>query len=160
MSLIIRAKFRCMEITHHWNKWSSVKFLPVKRDGKDSENTRFWDASPSGELRLDYTASAHEIWHNPEGQRVVSDVLNVGDYYYLDLTPQVGESEDAWNLNSVTKTESGGNVTFYFNQYKNPGLRNVTLHLNLTQPGTLELFGSPGKPWAADLRWAEASDLE
>lgn len=52
----VRAKFRVSEITEHaygMQLMKTVKLEPVrKNDDPESENSKFWAASPSGEIRL------------------------------------------------------------------------------------------------------------
>ncbi len=52
----VRAKFKVSEITEHaygQQLMKTIKLVPVfKSDDPDSENSRFWAASPNGEIRL------------------------------------------------------------------------------------------------------------
>lgn len=52
----VRAKFKVTEITEHAygnERMKTIKLAPVfKSDDPEGENTRFWKASPNGEIRL------------------------------------------------------------------------------------------------------------
>ncbi len=96
----IRAKFQCNTITQtmggrHREIQGEQKYVPepvytiemapvYESDaGKNAENKKFWDASPSGKLEL---------------QCVLKEVIEhfeVGKYYYLDI---VEAPEDATKL--------------------------------------------------------------
>lgn len=80
---MIRAKFKVTEITRHMGSkkegdaWvpaemQTIKAVPVS--GGSEENKRFWDASPSGELRLGVINQA--AW----------SAFELGREYYLDFT--------------------------------------------------------------------------
>lgn len=81
--MAVRAKFYCTSITK--SAWSpnkpatqvAVTFAPVPFDhaNPNSENSRFWKASPSGELRLSID--------NP----AAVEQFEVGKEYILDFTP-------------------------------------------------------------------------
>jgi len=53
---MVRAKFKVSEITEHAygnQLMKSIKLVPVlKNVDPESENSRFWAASPNGEIRL------------------------------------------------------------------------------------------------------------
>jgi hypothetical protein len=54
----------------------TLKFAPVFHNGvKDHENTKFWEASPSGEIKLGTV--------NPEAWAT----FELGKEYYVDFTP-------------------------------------------------------------------------
>lgn len=54
--MAVRAKFKVSEITEHAygnQRMKTIKLQPVfKSDDPDGENTKFWQASPNGEIRL------------------------------------------------------------------------------------------------------------
>ncbi len=90
----VRAKFllnsstsqlhtRCKDSTKPWNapgnqesvEMRTLKFSPVYGNGNpDHENTKFWNASPSGSLELGTV--------NPEAW----SAFELGKEYYLDFT--------------------------------------------------------------------------
>ena len=53
---MVRAKFKVQEITEHaygQQLMKTIKLVPVfKSDAPEGENSRFWAASPNGEIRL------------------------------------------------------------------------------------------------------------
>ena len=80
---MVRAKFKVTEITRHMGSrkegdaWvpaemQTVKMSPVT--GGSEENKTFWDASPSGELRLGVINQA--AW----------SAFELAEEYYLDFT--------------------------------------------------------------------------
>lgn len=52
----VRAKFRVSEVTEHAygnQLMKTIKLVPVLKDADpESENSKFWAASPNGEIRL------------------------------------------------------------------------------------------------------------
>lgn len=54
--MTVRAKFKVNEITEHaygMQRMKTIKLQPVsKTNDPESENSKFWSASPSGEIRL------------------------------------------------------------------------------------------------------------
>lgn len=53
--MTVRAKFKVQEITEHAygdKRMKTIKLQPVHSSVAGSENKAFWDASPSGEIRL------------------------------------------------------------------------------------------------------------
>jgi hypothetical protein len=79
MSQMIRAKFRCESVTHHSVNGEprySAKFFPVFPNGDPNhENSKFWQASPSGSLEL---------------QTVKINPFRPGAEYYVDFTEVAG----------------------------------------------------------------------
>ena len=95
----VRAKFRCMEISHHWNgECTIVRFMPVMaRNGcwKDdetasAENASFWHATPSGEMKLTFKNPYH---HDFE----------LGHSYYVDMAP---DDAGDWELREYRRVSS------------------------------------------------------
>lgn len=83
MSPTVRAKFRVSSVeARAWNgskkpdHWS-ITMEPVTRDSDDpdSENTSFWEATPSGKLEIQTT------------NKDAADRFTPGREYYLDFTP-------------------------------------------------------------------------
>lgn len=71
---MVRAKFRCVTKTTNADgpaKYSYL-FFPVYSSDPASENKAFWDATPSGELKMTC---------------ILSEAFEVGKSYYLDFTP-------------------------------------------------------------------------
>lgn len=80
----VRAKFTVESITNHRGygngPMTSVKMIPVgpkyvENKIVESENTKFWSASPSGEMKLDMVNAA------------AAEQFVVGKEYFLDFTP-------------------------------------------------------------------------
>jgi hypothetical protein len=90
-----RAKFKCDTITRResgsWrkvqgeNQWvkheeHTIEMSPVyHNDDPDHENTKFWEASPSGNFTLGCV--------NPEAVKM----FEPGKEYYIDITPAPAE---------------------------------------------------------------------
>lgn len=73
-----RLKFKVQEITRHdynGKEMRSIKLLPVAADSDpESENSRFWEATPTGELR--FTTS----------NMAAADEFVLGEACYIDVT--------------------------------------------------------------------------
>lgn len=70
----VRAKFRVHNISRH--DWGTEVFLsPVYSDDPKHENKRFWDSTPSGDLRMTIKNDA------------AAQLFENGKEYYLDFTP-------------------------------------------------------------------------
>ena len=92
---MVRAKFRCLHVTKSWDGKAVADYSPVMPKNKDvwqpenpdevsAENRSFWDATPSGELRLWFREAAAA----PEP----------GSYVYIDMEQGDGD----WTLDKVT----------------------------------------------------------
>lgn len=152
----VRAKFRCLAVSHKWNHEIVAEFGPVlnKKGDHYEENKTFWEFTPTGELELSYF---HECPIEP------------GAYYYLDLVESDGENP--WTLNMLSLHEGGrGDVqlSWYRNMpdgwdYKQPypaGLHRGQFEMTIEGSRTraLETFGKPGTKWELTVTLAEPSD--
>jgi hypothetical protein len=141
----MRAKFRCMSACESWDKSIAVVLQPVLRSKtQDPENTTFWDATPSGEMRLTFKESTP---------------FKVGDYYYLDF----GRSEDGrWIFSQSTRYVGGGEVQFMA-AWNNTVAPKEVMHGNLTMglsyDALLDQLQDTGSKWDISFVWAEATDL-
>ena len=74
-----RCKFSCQRVAHiiHGGKIAGVEVLlyPVYSSDPNSENKQFWDATPSGEMRLHITKPEAANW------------FESGKEYYVDIAP-------------------------------------------------------------------------
>ena len=58
-----RAKFYVDSVTHYGdNNGTSVELLPVFGLGDDSENAKFWSATPSGKITMFIKSDAAEVF--------------------------------------------------------------------------------------------------
>ena len=152
----VRAKFRCLGITHRYDKNSIVELGAVmnKKGDNFEENASFWDATPTGKAELVF---AHECDMEP------------GAYYYIDLVET--EEEDAWHLNSVRLSDNGqGDVSFSwyrkmakdwnYKQPTPPGMHRGSLEMTLEGGKTMALsaFDKPGSRWKVEFTFANPSD--
>lgn len=74
----MRCKMRLNEKTagdYSGQQKTKLSFAPVFSEDPESENKKYWDATPSGELRLDVVNAA------------AVEGLEVGKEYYVDVTP-------------------------------------------------------------------------
>lgn len=82
--MTVRAKFVVTNITRG-TEYAQIEMRPVMPkyvDGKlipDSENSRFWDASPSGEFKMNVQSKA-------SGFPFIA-AMNPGDEFYFDIIP-------------------------------------------------------------------------
>jgi hypothetical protein len=140
---MIRAKFRCMSVTRDWNNAEVAEFRPVKRDGdKDSENKKFWDASPSGSATLTFKG--------PCGYKP-------GDYYYIDMEMA---DEGKWGAGTISRhSGGGGSVKLYRNwEPVDEGMIRGDLEMGVSYANVLDLFGLPDGKWNVVFSFAEKSD--
>ena len=98
---MVRAKFRCMSILHAWNNQFTVEMQPVVASGENEENRAFWNATPTGEIRLVY------------GEGTAFMPFVVGDYYYVDMAPdgEDGRADPPWRLYELSQTEHRLGIT-------------------------------------------------
>lgn len=94
---VVRAKFAVQKIettlhrksprkpdgtSDHQNPYTvemrTIVLSPVYSEDPESENRRFWDASPAGEIRLGTINP--QAWH----------AFELGGEYYIDFTPAGG----------------------------------------------------------------------
>ncbi len=74
MSKTVRAKFRVHNITKH--DWATeVSLSPVYSEDPKHENKTFWDATPSGEIRMTIKNEAAAMAFEPNKE------------YYVDFIP-------------------------------------------------------------------------
>ena len=158
----VRAKFRLLSILHTYEGIQAARLVPVKRDGKDGENSAFWKYTPSGELRLDCRGIASDSDGQP---------LRLGDYYYLDFTevepPEQGWPSPAydgvWSVSQVTLGQDSHQVDLHWSNWQvQSGLKSGALKLGLTEQRVVAMFGEPTHPsrgrWLFRVSFAETSD--
>lgn len=76
-----RCKMRLMSISGGWSasdKSRTVQFVPVSGEGSE-ENKKFFNATPSGEIKLNISAAA--------AQSLGLDQGKIGSEFYVDITP-------------------------------------------------------------------------
>lgn len=75
---MVRAKFQVSSLAPWSNGGGEVKLTPVYSNEKDHENKQFWDATPSGEIRLGINnPAAYNFFH-----------MHARDSeFYIDFTP-------------------------------------------------------------------------
>lgn len=91
--MVVRAKFKLIsqKNSEGWKKdkegktalVASYEFTPVYSDDPESENKKFWEATPSGKITLDTV--------NPE----VLKEFDIGREYYIDFIPVESPEEKA-----------------------------------------------------------------
>ena len=70
----VRAKFKVNSV-NRFEFGETVTLIPVYSTDQDSENYRFWSATPSGKLEMQIS--------NPEAQ----GMFEPGQEFYIDLSP-------------------------------------------------------------------------
>lgn len=83
---MIRAKFRIMTASRHWDGSTSLNLLPVNANGDDvdaEENKLFWDATPAGEMSISFAPDDEPDW------------MSAGGYVFLDLEENVDGGVEA-----------------------------------------------------------------
>jgi hypothetical protein len=80
MATTTRAKFYVEQVTEYSSfKGKEIKMRPVYSQDPESENKKFWDATPNGNIVLSIA--------NPEG----AAIFMLGREYYVDFTPADSE---------------------------------------------------------------------
>lgn len=145
----VRAKFRCMEITHDWEGRRRVLLRPVTAtspgapaDQRD-ENAAYWKASPSGELSLQF--------RGPDEQ-----LLEPGAFYYVDLHEARGSGADPhdreWVLSFLGLSATNIEVKLYANWDEHSQLIQGTLTLGIDNQDAWPIFmGKLGSSWHIEL---------
>ena len=140
---MIRAKFRCMSLTYNAETASEVRFLPVNPKGECypdgcEENAAFWDATPSGELKIG-------IAHGAEVPFVV------GDRYYIDME-EADEGDQRWKLWGVTQHEGNINVELGLGWSNERLMVHATLEMGIMNATAWPAFlNKAGSKWAVTL---------
>ena len=152
----VRAKFRCLGITHRYDHNFIVELGAVmnKKGDNFEENKSFWNCTPTGKAEV---VCVHECDFEP------------GAYYYVDLV-ESGEDDD-WHLNYVRLSDNGqGDVSFsWFRRmpkgwdYKQPtlpGPHRGSLEMTIESGKTkaLSVFDKPGSTWKVAFTLAGPSD--
>lgn len=145
---MIRAKFRCLSITHRLTSGgkatdSVVELKPViakssSWPGGSEENQKFWSATPTGEASWVY-------------RDVPANVpFSVGSYYYVDLEEIEGEPVDrSWKLWKVEQTESTLTVQLGLGWAESARLASASIALGIENKGAWPAFlGKTGTRWA------------
>lgn len=142
---MVRAKFRCMEISHFFNgDGTKVRLLPVMAksprfpESKDvsEENAAFWDATPSGEAEVSMAGMAD-----------ASFVL--GSCYYIDMEPCEG---GPWTLDVVSHTATQRDITLRLpwdvrppdQEARGGSMRMATVQMNIGNQSAWPAFEGPG----------------
>lgn len=138
MTMLIRAKFRCMSVTYHAEQASDVRLLPVAPkcgaypDGCE-ENLAFWDATPDGEMKVG-------VKH---GEPVP---FQVGAFFYIDMKV----ADEGWKLWEVVQHESCITVKLglgWDNERK--GFLHVSLEMTINPGPASDAFtGKVGTKWS------------
>ena len=142
---MIRAKFRCMQVSRNWDNNETVDFRPVNRSSsKDPENQQFWEATPSGEAQLQFK--------NAKGG------YEPGAYYYIDMEPN---PEGQWKVSSTTQHKSGdGDVHLSRAWGSEDGLNYGFVKLGIKATQVVEMFGKPAEEvaWTVEFTYVEPND--
>ena len=154
----VRAKFRCLGITHRYDHNIIVELGAVmnKKGDNFEENSSFWKYTPTGKAELVF---AHECDMEP------------GAYYYIDFVELEDKDPGAWHLNHVRLSDNQqGDVSFsWYRQmpkewdYKQPtppGMHRGTLEMTIEGGKTMALsaFEKPGSLWKVTFTFANPSD--
>jgi hypothetical protein len=149
----VRAKFRAMEISRHWNgKLTEVRLLPVYGKRKDEypddpgaceENAAFWDATPSGEASVRYGTV--------EGDKVP---FKLGRCYYVDMVPS--ESVTRWQLKVNSQYETQLDIELNC-KWDTEHLRTGSIKMSIGNEGAWPAFqdAGPGSFWTVEFTEAE-----
>lgn len=135
---MIRSKFRCMSVTHHAEQGTSVKLLPVigKTGSPDeAENRVFWKYTPSGEATVTFQ----------EGAKVP---FAVGNYYYLDIEPNV---EHPWKFWELTQRVDSLTIKINLSWSRDRPLTHGEVQMQIDNKSAWPHFmGQVGTTWSVD----------
>lgn len=133
---MVRAKFRCMEISQVWNgKSTAVRLLPVyAKTGNDwdepdacEENRLFWDATPAGTALLHY--------------RTLEEVpFELGQAYYIDMEPGDGE----WKLHVTSQYEGQLDIGLTKPWHQEGLLADASVEMSITNEAGWPAFKGAG----------------
>jgi len=145
---MVRAKFRCMEISQVWNgKSTAVRLLPVyAKTGKEwdepdacEENRLFWEATPAGTALLQYrTVDLKEV------------PFVLGKTYYIDMGPT--QVETRWKLHVTSQYEGQLDVTLEYPWSDEGELSNGSIEMSITNEAGWLSFqeAGPGSGWSVE----------
>lgn len=148
----VRAKFRVMEISRHWNgKLTEVRLLPVygkhgnKWDEPDAceENVAFWDATPAGEASVQYgTVEEAKV------------PFKLGRAYYIDMNPV--DDVTRWKLKVTSSYETQLDVRLSCS-WDTEHLRTGHVEMSINNTGAWPAFMDPGPGSFWQVTFTEAS---
>lgn len=154
---MIRAKFRCLELTMRWDYTSCIKLAPVTKKKYDhsageamnfAENEKFWKYTPSGECYLHF-----------ETMDVSKIPFKIGSYYYIDMEQKDGGT---WSLDTAQYygTDGAGSVEFNRGYVAKPlegEVKSGLLKIGVSgESAKASSFGPTGKKW--DITFSLAHD--
>ncbi len=152
----VRAKFRCLNITHKYDGTIVANLAAVKRTGKDQENDSFWKYSPNGDCELYYHKECPIL---------------VGAYYYIDMEKVLEKPDatnpDLWELSRRDENQSYVNVELSWHvkraDYSKPppvGMLSGRFKVGLSEDavGAKEQYKPTMSMWSMAFIFAEASD--
>lgn len=143
---MVRAKFRVLGINRRLTH-TTVELQPVIAKNDDwpegsAENRLFWEASPSGEIELDYKPLIDVPWE-------------LGAYIYIDMEPQESEGR-SWKLWEVSQGESHFRVSFGLSYLNDTDLRSGKFQLGIDNEKAWGHFlGKHGSKWKITFTPAE-----
>jgi len=145
MTMLIRAKFRCMSVTYHAEQDSDVRLLPVGPKGWAypdgcEENKAFWDATPSGEMKV--------------GIKLGEPVpFQVGAFYYIDMKV----AEEGWKLWEVRQHENCLTVNLGLKwDTEREGYVHASLEMTINEGSAADAYkGKVGTKWSVVITPAE-----
>lgn len=155
MTQIIRAKFRALHITANHDRTHDAELAPVKRDGKDAENDRFWQYSPSGKMRLHYRDG-------------FAPPFDAGAYYFLDMIPTDDPDDvpvgELWKVDGLSYGANDSASVSMSRELSHPVPPDephgwsCRFEIDVTNSRIAELFGRPGSFVRMSITFAEESD--
>lgn len=137
---MIRAKFRCMSIARHAEQATEIRLLPVNPKGSCypdgcEENRAFWDATPSGELKVYF-------------QQTATVPFILGAFYYIDMEPSA-KGEHLWKLWEVAQHEGNINIRLGLEWSKDREMAHAELSMCILNKETWPSFvNQAGTTWS------------
>lgn len=126
---MIRVTFYCVSMMTTGDQRVVVDLHPVIRGrNNDPENAPFWDAAPTGEIRLIYDEAR-------------TPAYEVDVHYYVDLERA---ADGLWTLWSVVRSGDRRREVRPSSSSDGDGLRSAYLRMRLGRSGAVYRLGDPG----------------
>ena len=138
---MIRAKFRCLNVTINYENRYSYDLQPVIASGPDEEDKSFWEATPSGAAEVNFLLGDGD-----------EKPFELGAYYYIDMVP---DGEGDWVVHTRSEHATGhrganGEVVLAASgpgDWRTPGLKHSKLHMGIDNPGAMAAFKDVESRW-------------
>ena len=138
---MIRAKFRCLNVTINYENRYSYDLQPVIPNGPDEEDKSFWEATPSGSAEMNFLLADGD-----------EKPFELGAYYYTDMVP---DDDGDWVVHTRSEHATGrrganGEVVLTLantGDFREPGPKYSKVEMGIDNPGAMEQFKDVESRW-------------